>query len=140
MAQIQGLHHIGIAPKDIEASISFFRDILELPYDGSEELAQRGIKTHFFRTTENKNDAQIEIIESLSEPSEISKFVHTRGGGIHHLCLRVLDLDALHAKLRKACVEIIGHGPQEGAHGTRVMFIHPRSTGGILLELVESNI
>ncbi len=140
MAQIQGIHHIGIAPKDIEASIQFFRDILELPYDGSEELPKRGIKTHFFRTTQNKDDTQIEIIESLFEPSEISKFVHTRGGGIHHLCLRVNNLDMLHAKLSKASVEMIGQGPQEGAHGTRVMFIHPRSTGGILLELVESNI
>ena len=84
-----------------------------------------------------KNHSNIELLEATDEESPIAKFVAKRGPGIHHICLRVKSLDKLLEKLKKNKIRLINETPVIGAHGKRVAFIHPSSTGGVLVELSE---
>ena len=84
-----------------------------------------------------ENGANLELIEGLGEESPISKFMKSRGPGIHHICLRVQNLDGLVAQLKGKGVRLINEEPKLGAHNCRIVFVHPKSTGGVLVELSE---
>ena len=86
---------------------------------------------------ETKNGANLELLEPTSDDSPIAKFLDKKGPGIHHVCLRVEDLEAKLKELKASGVRLINEEPKQGAHGCRIAFVHPKSTGGILLELSE---
>ena len=126
------LDHIGIATPSIESS-SFFK-ILGLPDGGQEEVTSEKVKVGFYETL---NKATIELLEPTSDESPIAKFLGKRGPGIHHICFRVKGMDALVKHLKDNNIQLINEEPRVGAHSCRVVFIHPKSTGGVLVELSE---
>ena len=123
--------HIGVAVRDLEQAVAAFRDVLGLEDDGRERLDDRQLQTAFMRA----GDTHIELIESLSEDTPIAKHIRKRGPGLHHVCFDVDDLDAVLERCREAGLEVIGGKAEPGAQGKRVAFLHPRTTGGVLIEL-----
>ena len=126
------LDHIGIATKSI-ADSPFFKT-LGLKDLGSEDVTTEKVKVGFFDTD---NQARIELLEPTSDDSPIAQFLGKRGPGIHHICFRVEALDKMVTHLKENNIQLINEEPRPGAHNCRVVFIHPRSTGGVLVELSE---
>lgn len=126
------LDHIGIATPSLGSS-SFFK-VLGLPDLGVEEVPSEKVKVGFFETA---NKATIELLEPTSPESPIAQFLGKRGPGIHHICFRVQEIEALVQHLKNEGVQLINEVPRIGAHNCRVIFIHPKSTGGVLVELSE---
>ncbi len=130
---IQGLDHVAIATADLEGALAFWRDQLGLACEHIEELPERGIRVAFIPV----GNTRIELVSPLpgrEHDSEVSKFLKDRGGGIHHLALRTADVDADAAAITNKGARL-AQQPAPGAHGCRVAFVHPKSTGGVLLEL-----
>lgn len=126
------LAHIGLAVNSTAAQAALFRDVLGLypvPVHDSD-----GARISAFQA----GDALIELLEPDSEDSPVGRFIARRGPGIHHLCLAVPDLDGALERCRAAGVELVDQEPRIGAEGKRIAFLHPRSTGGILIELTEA--
>ncbi len=131
------IDHIGIAVGSLADSLAFFRDALGLELDRPEEVASQRVRAHFLFTADGPDGAKIELLEPTADDSPVAKYVARRGAGMHHLALRVDDVAAALAELKARGVRLIDEAPRPGAHGTRVAFIHPSSTHGILVELVE---
>ena len=130
MPHVTGLDHIAIATPDLDASLAFFRDTLGIACDHVEDLPERGIRVAILPV----GGTRIELVTPMREGSEVSAFLDKRGGGIHHIALSTSDVDADTAELKSKGARI-AQEPSPGAHGCRVSFVHPKSTGGILLEL-----
>ncbi len=133
MPTIEGLDHIAIATADLETALTFWQAQLGLVCEHIEEIPTRGIKVAFLAV----GNTRIELVAPLpgrEDDSEVSKFLRERGGGIHHIALRTADVDADSAAMVAAGARLAQH-PAPGAHGCRVAFVHPKSTGGVLLEL-----
>lgn len=128
-----GIDHLGVAVRDLEAAVATYRDVLGFNVTGRDHLEDRGLDVAFVDT----GSGRIELIAPSREGSEISSYLEKRGEGLHHLCVRVADLDATLAKLLERGARMIDTKPKAGAHGTRVAFVHPKGAAGVLLELVE---
>lgn len=125
------IDHLGIAVKDLEESIALWRDTLGLTFKDTDDV--NGVKVAFFPVGESN----IELVQSTDPESGLARFVEKTGGGIHHVCLRVPDLRAALAGLKEKGVRLVDGEPRKGAHGHMVAFLHPKSSGGVLLELLE---
>ena len=125
------IDHIAIATANLSESLQFYKDQLGLEVSHIEELPDRGIRVAMLPIGE----ATIELIEPLHDTSEVSGFLAKRGGGIHHIALRSKDVDQDVADLKKNNVRLTSDQAAPGAHNCRVAFIHPKATGGVLLEL-----
>jgi methylmalonyl-CoA/ethylmalonyl-CoA epimerase len=125
--------HIGIATRQIDAALALWRDSLGLEIDSTEEVTEQGVRV----TMLSIGESHIELLESLSQNSPVGKFLDTRGPGIHHVAIRVADIRAVLAQLKEKGARLIDETPRRGARGCLVAFIHPSSTNGVLLELVE---
>ncbi|NIM00029.1 MAG: methylmalonyl-CoA epimerase [Acidobacteria bacterium] len=130
---IRKVDHIGIAVDNLEKRLPFWAEALGLQVGAIETVESERVKVAFLSV----GDARIELLEATDPESTIARHVGKRGPGIHHLTLEVADLDGALAALRGAGVEIIGDGARDGAGGHRVAFVHPKSSGGVLLELSE---
>lgn len=140
--QILGISHIGIAAKDPEKARWFFRDVLQLPFTGEELVAEQKTNTVMFgaASQSQKSQSRLEILENqVGEDGPIKNFLENKGSGIHHLALQVDDINAALVRMKEMEIQMIDEAPRGGAHGTRIAFIHPRATGGILIELVEES-
>jgi methylmalonyl-CoA/ethylmalonyl-CoA epimerase len=126
------LDHLGIAVSDIEAALKLYRDVLGLAYVATEEIPDQGIRSHHLKLGE----AEIELLEPTNPEGPVGKFLAKRGPGIHHIALRVKNLEAASRGAVEAGCKSIG-SPSVGAGGKRILFFHPGSTGGVLLELCE---
>jgi methylmalonyl-CoA/ethylmalonyl-CoA epimerase len=125
------LAHIGIAVRSLETILPFYRDVLGLgdtPLDDADGARIAGLTA---------GDALVELLEPTLPDSPIAKFLDKRGPGIHHLCFAVPDLDESLARCRKSGLRLIDETPRLGAEGKRIAFLHPSSTGGVLIELTE---
>lgn len=131
--KIKKISHIAIADHDDQQSKTLYEEILGMKYTGSEEVASEGVNTHFFQTGESN----IETLTPLDADSPISGFLNKRGPGLHHIALEVEGLDEYVLKLKAAGIRLLSEEPKQGAHGMRIIFIHPKSAGGVLLELCE---
>ena len=131
--KVTGIEHIGIAVEGLEKNASFWKNIIGLKHCGLEDVDGQGVLTDIYDTRSGK----IELLFSKYPDSPISKFIKKRGPGIHHICLTVENIDKAieHLKINK--IKLIGDKPTIGAESHKVIFIHPRSTGGILVELAE---
>jgi len=129
------IDHIGIVVESIEERLSVYRDLLKLEVTGIEELPERGLKVAFIKV----GDTRIELLEPLSENSQISKFLESRGEGIHHIAFRVDDVKAAIEEAVSLELKPLSREPELGAGGTKIVFLHPKSTGGVLMELVEGH-
>ena len=123
--------HIGIAIRTLTESVPFFRDVLGLEKVDLDDAD--GARIAGF----SAGEALVELLEADDPESPIARFVAKRGPGIHHICFSVDDLDGMLDRCRKAGVEIIDQVPRIGAEGKRIAFLHPRSTGGVLVELSD---
>lgn len=129
------LDHIGIATSDPEKTRWFFREVLGLSSGGQENVPSQAVAVEFFPLA--TGSTRLEILESTHNDGPIAKYLQKRGGGIHHLALRVKDLPTTIKRMEQHNVRLLPTTP--GAEGTTVVFIHPASTGGVLVELVGSN-
>ena len=127
------IDHIGIAVKSIDESLKFWEDTLGIKCHGVEEVAEQKVKTAFLPV----EDTEIELLEGTSEESPVAKFIAAKGEGIHHLAIRVDNLEEALAELKAKGVRLIDEKPRCGAGGAKIAFLHPKATGGILLELSE---
>ena len=129
------LDHLGIAVRSLAEGVKFYRALgfTEMPI---EEVPTEQVRVGFLHLA---NQASIELLEATSDESPIAKFIAKRGPGIHHVCLRVKGIDEVATKLKSAGVRLINETPRPGAHGASVVFVHPASTGGVLLELSEGS-
>lgn len=127
------IDHIGIATNGIDDAARFYRDSLGLEVAEIEEVASQKVRVAMLPLGESR----IELLEPTSADSPISKFLAKRGPGIHHVAVRVEDIRAALSELKGKGARLIDEEPRVGAGGCLVAFIHPSSTGGVLLELVE---
>jgi methylmalonyl-CoA/ethylmalonyl-CoA epimerase len=127
------LDHIGIAVRSL-ASAKIYQD-LGLTIEHVETVETQRVKTAFLSV----GDSNLELLEPTSPDSPIAKFIEKRGEGIHHICLRVDDLEAHLERLKAAGYRLINEAPVPGAHGCRVAFLHPSAGNGVLIELSEKN-
>ena len=131
--KVIGVEHIGIAIKNLEKDAPFWSKVLGIEQTKTEDVDDQGVITDIYDTGRGK----IELLLSKYPDSPIGKFLKKRGPGIHHICLQVEDIEESIKVLKKHGIETIGDKSSIGAEGFKVIFIHPRSTGGVLVELAE---
>ena len=132
--RIQRVDHVGIAVPDLEAAIQMYTALFGVGPTSVEEVPEQKVRTAFFQAGES----QIELLCPTAPDSPISTWLAKRGGGIHHLCLSVPDIERALAALAALGMQLIDSTPRIGAHGKRIAFVHPKALGGVLLELSEA--
>ncbi|RJU97714.1 MAG: methylmalonyl-CoA epimerase [Candidatus Poseidoniales archaeon] len=138
------IDHIGIATSNLDDASSFWRLIGLSQSKEDEVVADQGVKTRFFSTsidsqTSDAHPPMVELLEPTHEDTPIGRFLNKRGPGVQQICFRVGDLEGLIAHLVENGIRMIDTVPRQGAGGKRIAFVHPYSTGGVLVELTESS-
>src|SRR3954471_15690351 len=128
------LDHVGIAVKDVAAAIAFYRDALGLEIEAPEEVAAQRVRAHFIPVGRSK----LELLEATAPDSAIARYLEKRGPGLHHITLRVDDIQAVLAQLKQRGVRLVDEAPRAGAEHATVAFIHPSSAHGVLVELKQA--
>jgi methylmalonyl-CoA/ethylmalonyl-CoA epimerase len=126
------LDHIGVAVEDIDKAIETYRN-LGFTVESIDDVPAFGVKVAFLPM----ESGNVELVQPVQDDSAMAKFLEKKGQGIHHLCFEVPDIRAELARLEAAGVQLVDREPRQGAHGTLVAFLHPKSTGGVLIELAE---
>ncbi|TFF29755.1 methylmalonyl-CoA epimerase [Mucilaginibacter psychrotolerans] len=127
------IEHIGIAVKDMQAAKNIYELLLNTVVYKTEEVPSEGVKTAFLQSGPNK----IELLEATSADSPIAKFLEKKGEGIHHIAFDVDDIVAEMARLKEAGFVLLNDKPKRGADNKLVCFVHPKSAGGVLVELCQ---
>jgi methylmalonyl-CoA/ethylmalonyl-CoA epimerase len=133
MFKVLKVDHIGIAVKDMEVAKKFYTEVLGMTALGEEVVEQQKVKVCFIPS----GDSEVELLESTSPEGPIAKFIEKNGEGIQHIALKVDNIEAALADLKAKGVRLIDEVPRYGAGGASIAFIHPKATGGILLELSQ---
>lgn len=128
------IHHIAIAVHDLDAALAFYRDALGLDVTERREVPEEGVEIAFLPA----GGGEIELLQPLDEASGVASFLEKRGEGLHHVCLAVEDIEGAMERLRAGGARLLSEEPRVDAHGTRYVFVHPRSARGVLLELYET--
>ncbi len=134
--KILGLDHIGITVQDPRSRLPVWADVLGLSLSGVDSVPTEGVRVWFLDLGDG---SRIELLEPTEASGTVAKSIEKRGEGLHHICLRVMGLDSILARLTARGVSPLGGEARPGAHGSRVAFLHPRDTGGVLLELAEQS-
>lgn len=129
------IDHLGIAVQSLDETLKFYNDILGLPLKGIEEVESQKVRVAFIPIGESK----FELLEPTDPESSIAKFIEKKGAGIQHVAVRVDNIEAEIERLKSAGVQFIGEKPTQGAGGAKIIFVHPKSTNGVLLELCEKH-
>ena len=132
-SMLKRINHVAIAVNNIEEAAGFYQDILGLKLSGVELVTEQKTKVAFFRIGESS----IELVQPADKDSPLARFLETRGQGIHHICLEVDDIESEVKSLLDKGAKLIDQKPRPGAHDTKVSFIHPKSSNGVLIELCE---
>ena len=127
------IEHIGIAVKNIEEANKVYESLLGAAHYKTEKVESEGVATSFFKC----GDSKIELLEGTNEDSPISKFIEKRGEGIHHIAFAVSDINAEVKRLEKQGFRVLNKEPKKGADGKLVVFLHPKSSHGVLVELCQ---
>lgn len=127
------INHIAVVVEDVNAALAFWRDALGLPLEHLEHNEDEAVDIAFLPI----GSGEIELIAPFTADSGIAKYLAKRGAGMHHLCIEVEDIAATMNQLTAKGIELINDAPKTRPGGTRYAFVHPRSTGGVLLELYE---
>ena len=130
---MKNIDHIGIAVKDIEKSNLLFEKLLNTPCYKIEEVKDQGVKTSFFKN----GDQKIELIASLGDQSPIESFLEKKGEGLHHIAFEVADIKSEVERLKSEGFVPIDETPKKGADNKMVVFLHPKATNGVLIELCQ---
>ena len=131
--QILKIDHLGIAVNSIEEGKNFWSEVLELDFAGAETVAEQKVRTAFFPVGES----EVELLESTAPDGPVAKFIEKKGQGFQHIAFRVANIDEALAELKAKNIQLIDQQPRIGAGGARIAFLHPKATGGILVELCE---
>jgi methylmalonyl-CoA/ethylmalonyl-CoA epimerase len=129
------IDHIGIAVSSIEESLKFWEMALGIKCTGIEEVAEQKVKTAFLPL----GDTEVELLEATDPESPVAKFIEKKGEGIHHLAIRVENLEEALEEMKALGLKLIDEKPRYGAGGAKIAFVHPKTAGGVLLELSERN-
>jgi methylmalonyl-CoA/ethylmalonyl-CoA epimerase len=124
---------IGIATRELQEGLAVWRDALGLKVDATEEVAEQGVRVAMLKIGET----HVELLEPLRPDSPVARFIEKRGPGIHHIAVEVKDIRASLADLKSKGARLVDETPRVGAGGCLVAFVHPASTNGVLLELVQ---
>ena len=127
------IDHLGIAVNSIDEGKAFWADVLGLVFEGSETVEAQKVTTAFFPVGES----EVELLQSTSPDGPVAKYIEKRGQGIQHIAFRVDNLEAALAELKGKGVQLIDEKPRLGAGGAKIAFLHPKATGGVLVELCE---
>jgi len=127
------IQHLGVAVESIEEALAFWRDALGLELKEIEVVEDQGVRVAMLPIGESR----IELLEATGEETPVGKFLAKRGPGIHHLCVEVNDINAKLSELKARGARLIDEQPRIGAGGALVAFVHPSSTGGVLIELTQ---
>ncbi len=130
------LSHFGVAVPAHEAVLEFWRDLLGLPVEHIEHVASDGVSVAMLRL--GAGSGAVELLQPDEGENPVGKFLAKRGPGLHHVAFEVDDIADMLERMREAGVRLIDEKPRSGAHGTTVAFVHPASTGGVLVELVQA--
>jgi methylmalonyl-CoA epimerase len=133
--KILGIEHIGIAVNSIDKDAPFWKHILNLPHRGTEAVENQGVMTDIYDTGRGK----VELLEAMGSDTPLGKFLEQRGAGMHHVCLEVDNITNAIKELKEFNIQVLSNEPTMGAEGYKVVFIHPKSTGGVLVELAEKS-
>ena len=125
------LNHVAIAVPDLEASIKRFMEDFGLKFEGTEDVEAAKTSTAFFPLP----PTSIELVHPLRGEGPIAKYLEKKGGGMHHLCFRTDNIEEDIARLKEKGYQFLSDGPSNGAHNSKVIFIHPKSCDGVLIEL-----
>jgi methylmalonyl-CoA/ethylmalonyl-CoA epimerase len=131
--KILKIDHLGIAVNSIDEGKNFWSEVLGLAFEGTETVAEQKVTTAFFPVGES----EVELLESTAPDGPIAKYMEKKGAGIQHIAFRVADIEAALAELKEKGVRLIDDKPRLGAGGAKIAFLHPKATGGVLVELCE---
>lgn len=130
---IEKIAHLGIAVRDIDKHLELYRDVMGMKVGERVKVPDQGVEVVFLET----GDTKIELLQPLTEDANINKFLEKRGEGQHHICLEVDDIEAELRNLEENGIQLIDKKPRKGACDEKVAFLHPKSTGGVLIELEQ---
>ncbi|WP_028580678.1 methylmalonyl-CoA epimerase [Desulfogranum japonicum] len=133
--KIEKIDHLGIAVGSIEDGKNFWTDVLGLEFEGSETVEEQKVTTAFFPVGES----EVELLESTSPDGPVAKFIEKKGAGFQHIAFRVANIEEALEELKEKGVKLIDQTPRIGAGGAKIAFLHPKATGGVLVELCERN-
>lgn len=127
------IDHIGIAVRSIEEKMELYRDVLGLEFLGDEIVEEQGVRVAFFRLGES----MIELLEPIDEDGPIARFLDKNGEGIHHVAAGTEDIEEARQAAEDGGLRLLSERPLDGAHGKLISFVHPKDTGGVLLEFTQ---
>jgi methylmalonyl-CoA/ethylmalonyl-CoA epimerase len=127
------IDHLGIAVNSIDEGKNFWTDVLGLDFEGTETVEAQKVTTAFFPVGES----EVELLESTAPDGPVAKYIEKRGQGIQHIAFRVENVAAALEELKEKGVQLIDQKPRQGAGGAKIAFLHPKATGGVLVELCE---
>ncbi len=127
------IDHIGIAVSNLDEAVKLYRDVLGLELHGTEVVPEQKVRVAFLPV----GDTEVELLESTSAEGPIAKFIEAKGQGIQHIAFRVDDIEAALEEMKAKGMRLIDDKPRYGAGGAKIAFLHPKSTGGVLIELCE---
>ncbi len=130
---LSAIDHVGIAVEDLDASVSLYRDTLGISVVHRETVTEQGVEAALL----DVGDSHLELLAPLGPDTAVGRFLQRRGPGIHHLAYRVASIDETLSALAASGMRLIDEHPRPGIRGSRVAFVHPSSTGGVLTEIVE---
>ncbi len=130
---IKSINHIAIIVPELEGALDFWEGALGLTLARTQSVPSEGVDVAFLPV----GDSNVELMKPTVADSGVARFLEKRGPGIHHMCFEVDDIDAMMARLRERDIQLINDEPQTGHGGYRYAFVHPKSTGGVLVELYE---
>jgi methylmalonyl-CoA/ethylmalonyl-CoA epimerase len=133
MIQAKAVNHIGIAVKSISDHRVYYEQTLGAQFESIEEVPSQKVRVAFFRV----GDVRLEVLEPTDSSSTVAAFIEKRGEGLHHVAYTVDDIEARIAELKAGGVRLIDETPRPGAHHTRIAFLHPKDSGGVLTEMCE---
>jgi methylmalonyl-CoA/ethylmalonyl-CoA epimerase len=131
---LEKINHIGIAVKSLDETLPFYRDMLDMTFLGVEEVSEQKVRVAMLTVGESK----IELLEPTSPDSPVAKFLEKNGPGIHHVAYEVADIQSAIERLEREGAKMIDRTPRNGAHGTSIAFVHPKSSSGVLTELCQT--
>ena len=131
------LDHIGIAVDSLDEGELFWRLLGLIPSGEDEVNPEQGVNIRFLESATDSEPPRLELLEPTGSDTPVGRFIDRRGVGVQQLAFEVEDLSGLLVELKQAGIQLIGDGPAAGAAGTRIVFVHPKSTGGVLVELLE---
>ena len=129
------IDHLGMAVRSLDEGLALWGDLLGLEPAGAETVEGQGVRTAFL----NVGETRLELLEPTGPDTPVGRFLHKRGPGFHHICFVVEDIEAAISRLQSRGMRLVDEQPRHGAQGSKVAFLHPGSTGGVLVELKQES-